>query len=247
MGISVRQEALATIYLDGDKEIMAKLKALCSKDFANAVASGVRKAEKVVLKAAQAGASGIGKHGDVSKSLIQKSKAQGASGGYISIVGADSKYKAHRPTEAGQMRAEYMNIGKILHLVERGTKPHEIMPRNKYNPSGWNKFRRAHGKTDESKETQTHLLAVPMGGGRYLYVTRVSHPGAAPHPFLVEAQEDNAFKVIDVLKKEISRKIESVWGKSNPTQAWRPGPALAAAMKANPIRIDPFYRRRGNS
>ena len=99
MALSSAQSALAGIYVKGDKEIIKNLESFTSREFVTATVFAVKKAEKVALVAAKSNAASVGSHGDVAKSLIQKTKRQ-SRGGVISIVGADSTYKAQRKTDA---------------------------------------------------------------------------------------------------------------------------------------------------
>ncbi len=50
--------------------------------------------------------------------------------------------------------------------VNRGTKPHEIRPKN------------------------ASVLRFPTKGGRIVYARSVAHPGTAPNPFLLDALRD---------------------------------------------------------
>ncbi len=182
MALSDRQGALAGIYIQGDKEILEKLLSFDSREFKTAVTFAARKAESIPLKDARSRAAGVGKKGNIAKSLIEKVKQYPSSGAVLAIVGADSKYRdaqtGHRPS-------------KTLHLVERGTKPHEINAKGEF------------------------LLAVPIGGGQFRYVKSVHHPGTAAHPILTPAQEQNNPKVIASFSAEIGKKVERMWSKSH--------------------------------
>ena len=155
MALSSAQSALAGIYVKGDKEILAKLNALSSAEFATGVAFAVRKAHKdVALKDARRRAAGVGRRGNVAKSLVQKVKRSARFGGVLSVIGADTKYRdsitGHRPA-------------KTIHLIEDGTKAHEINAKPGEHlmkvPIGGGRFR--YLKSVHHPGTSPHPILVP--------------------------------------------------------------------------------------
>jgi hypothetical protein len=216
MALNTTQKLLAGIWLKGDEEILAKLLSFTSPEFKTAVTFAVKKNEGIALKDARARAARIGDHGNLAKSLIEKVKQQGRSGAVIAIVGADAAYKSvrKRDTAANRQRVEYQKMNKIAHLIERGTKPHEI---NATAVGGHTRGKSAWGnyKAGKGQETAGHLLAVPVGGGQFRYVTKVNHPGAKPQSFLVPAQDLNKGRILAGFEADLKAKVERMWSKSH--------------------------------
>jgi len=209
------QRQLADMWVSGDKDLNAKLKAFTKEDFAKTWESAARTAENIVKRSAQKNAQSIGR-GNMAKAIITKSKRYGgkAGGNYLVIVGVSSKYKAPpQRTAAQQRRTEYTKYSNIAHLVERGTKPHIIKARPLW--SGMSRSYSSYAKLKDRRgeSTKKHLLAVPIGGGKFKYLRKVRHPGASKEPFLVPAQERNNRRVVALCDKGIARATKRIWEK----------------------------------
>ena len=132
------------------------------------------KAYKPIVQAAKAILGSRRRTGLLRKSigLVQRTRR----GTVYTIVGPRTGFK---DPETGE------NPVNIAHLVELGTKPHEIAPRQ-----------------------QSGVLAVKSPGGPTSYVSgAVQHPGAEAKPFIRPAWDAQRGQIMPTLEREMAAKI----------------------------------------
>lgn len=111
------------------------------------------------------------------KSLGKKQKKYGAKGNIYTIIGPLTGFKDPATGE---------NPVNIAHLVEFGTAPHLIAPKN-----------------------QSGALAIKRGHGPTAYVDgAVQHPGATAKPFIRPAFDANKNSVLQIVGTELGKGLE---------------------------------------
>lgn len=128
----------------------------------------------------------------------------------------EAKAKALAPVDRGRLRASitseiapleaqvYTNV-MYAPMVELGTKPHVILPKNKKALA----FQLG-GKL--GRGTRRRGRTGMIGGGAKIVVAKVNHPGTRPHPFMLPAAEALVRQAPRLLQR-LARAIEAHWGR----------------------------------
>lgn len=117
-----------TLAFDGLEPLLKQLGKLKRNYRRNALRNSVRAATKPIVQAAKAGVPV--EHGFLKKALKVKIRVFNQGGTVAAIIGAERKKIA--VTKGDQTK--YINPARYIHLVEKGTKPHEISVPHWRNP-----------------------------------------------------------------------------------------------------------------
>lgn len=171
---------VSQIGLLGDEELQKRLNALDDKVIRRIVPKASKQATSSVLRTAKTLAPK--ESGLLIRSLGQKQKLYRRSGVFVTIVGPRTGFKQQVEVEDrfGNVKKIFRNPVKYAHLVEKGTRPHSLVPKS--------------GLKNQIKRR----------------IQGKNHPGSKAKEFMSRSYDANKQTVVQVYRSVIAAEIGKV-------------------------------------